>query len=62
MTKEFCDICGREITNYSEVSDFKLKKRVYSWHESWWGRMRVHTRCWEDLCEQIENSRKNHPL
>ena len=29
MTKEFCDICGREITNYSEVSDFKLKKRIY---------------------------------
>ena len=62
MTKEFCDICGREITNYSEVSDFKIKKRVYSWHESWWSRMRVHTRCWEDLCEQIANSRENHPL
>ena len=62
MTKEFCDICGREITNYSEVSDFKIKKRVYSWHEAWWSRLRVHTRCWEDLCEQIANSRKNHPL
>ena len=53
MTKEFCDICGREITNYSEVSDFKIKKRVYSWHESWWARMRVHTRCWEELCEDL---------
>ena len=62
MTKEFCDICGREITNYSEVSDFKIKKMVYSWHESWWARLRVHTRCWEELCEQIANSRKNHSL
>ena len=30
MTKEFCDICGKEITNWSEVIKFKIKKRVYS--------------------------------
>ena len=53
MTKEFCDICGGEITNWSEASKFKLKKRVYSWHESWWERLTVHTDCWEDLCEKI---------
>ena len=43
MTKEFCDICGKEITDWSKASEFKLKKRVYSFHES----------CWEKLCEQI---------
>ena len=54
MTKEFCDICGKEITNWSEVSKFKIKKREYSFHESWWERMTVHTKCWADLCEKIE--------
>ena len=58
MTKEFCDICGKEIMAQSDASEFKLKKRVYSWHESWWERMTVHTTCWIDLCERIgkENS------
>lgn len=26
MAKEFCDICGREITNLDTASEFKLKK------------------------------------
>ena len=26
MTKEFCDICGRPIETYKNVSEFKLKK------------------------------------
>ena len=59
MTKEFCDICGKEITNWSEVSKFKIKKRVYSWHESWWERMTVHTKCWTDLCEKIGKRNNN---
>ena len=59
MTKEFCDICGEEITNWSEVSKFKIKKRVYSWHESWWERMTVHTDCWEDLCETLGKRNNN---
>ena len=25
MTKEFCDICGRPIETYKNVSEFKLK-------------------------------------
>ena len=29
MTKEFCDICGRPIETYKNVSEFKLKKSVY---------------------------------
>ena len=58
MTKEFCDICGKEITDYSKASYFKIKKRVFSWQEAWWERMTVHTECWEELCKQIE--RKNN--
>lgn len=50
MTKTFCDICGREITDWSKASEFKLKKKVYSFHESWWKRMTVHNSCWENLC------------
>lgn len=33
MTKYCCDICGKEIANWSKVSEFKVKKRVYSFHE-----------------------------
>ena len=55
MIKEFCDICGKEITDWSKSSEFKLKKRVYSFHESWWERMTVHTKCWMDLCDEIKN-------
>lgn len=27
MTKEFCDICGRPIETYKNVSEFKLKRQ-----------------------------------
>lgn len=30
MTKKFCDICGRPIETYKNVSEFKLKKSVHS--------------------------------
>ena len=53
MIKYFCDICGKEITHWSEASKFKLKKRVYSFHESFWENVTVHNNCWEKLCEQI---------
>lgn len=59
MTKEFCDICGKEITDYSHASEFKIKKRVHSWHESWWQRLTVHTSCWIDLCEKIKKEKEN---
>lgn len=36
MTKEFCDICGRSIETHKNVSEFKLKKVVHTWGESWW--------------------------
>lgn len=55
MIKTFCDICGKEITEWSKASEFKLKKRVYSWHESWWERLTVHTECWEKLCKNIKD-------
>ena len=30
MIKEFCDICGRPIETYKNVSEFKLKKAVHT--------------------------------
>ena len=39
MTKEFCDICGKLIGTYKNVSEFKLKKSVHTFHESWWIRL-----------------------
>ena len=53
MIKYFCDICGKEITDRSKASEFKLKKRVYSWDESWWEKLIVHTECWMNLCDKI---------
>lgn len=45
MIKVFCDICGRPIDTYKNVSEFKLKKAVHSFHESWWTRLTVHNAC-----------------
>lgn len=55
MTKTYCDICGEEITDLGsdDISEFKLKKRIYSWHESWWERMIVHKTCWINLCDAL---------
>ena len=57
MVKHYCDICGQEITNHDEASWFKVKKEVYSWHESWWERMYVHIFCWRDMCRHIREQR-----
>lgn len=56
MTKTYCDICGKEITDLGHCGyiEFKVEKRVYSWHESWWERMNVHTACWINLCDFFE--------
>lgn len=58
MTKEFCDICGKEITNLDAASEFKLKKLEHSWHEHWWTRLNVHNECWVDLCKLIKQKRE----
>ena len=58
MTKEFCDICGKEITNLDTASEFKLKKLEYSWHEHWWTRLNAHNECWADLCKLIKQKRE----
>ena len=58
MTKEFCDICGKEITNLDTASEFKLKKLKCSWHDPWWARLNVHNECWADLCKLIKQKRE----
>ena len=47
MTKEFCDICGRPIETQKNVSEFKLKKAVHTFRESWWQKLTVHNACWK---------------
>ena len=44
MTKEFCDICGQSIETHKNVSEFKLKKAVHIWGESWWIRLAIWTK------------------
>ena len=56
MTKEFCDICGRPIETHKNVSEFKLKKAVHIWGESWWIRLTVHNACWKELCKRITDT------
>lgn len=60
MTKYYCDICGKEITDWSKVSEFKVKKRVYSFHERRWEDLTVHTECWKYLSDIIEKARADH--
>lgn len=57
MVKQFCDICGEEIESPNEGSMFKLKKREYSFTESWWERLNVHNWCWACLCHKIKEAR-----
>ena len=58
MTKYYCDICDKEITDWSKVSEFKVKKRIYSFHERWWERLTVHIECWEELRTIIDEQKK----
>ena len=50
MTKEYCDICGKEINLKDNDSWYKMKKLTFSWHESWWEKLHVHNECWKDIC------------
>lgn len=43
-----CDLCGKPIET-TEYSQFKIKKRVFSFYESWWEKIEVHDKCVEAL-------------
>ena len=58
MTKYYCDICDKEITDWSKVSEFKVKERIYSFHERWWERLTVHIECWEELRNIIDEQKE----
>lgn len=58
MIKTYCDICGKEITNFNEASEYKLKKRVYLFHEGWWENLIVHNECWNKLNTFLEVQRR----
>ena len=58
MTKYFCDICGKEITN-TPYSGYKLKKKEYDWHESRWLKLIVHDKCWVNMCNYIKHSQES---
>ena len=53
MTKNFCDICKKEICDRSEASEYMVKRLTHSFHESWWVRLMVHKDCWRALCKSI---------
>lgn len=54
MTKVFCDICGRPIETYKNVSEFKVKRLRWVLHGNiCWQRLTVHNACWRELCKQI---------
>lgn len=48
MTKEFCDICGKEI-HPCLVERYKLKKQC----SGDWEQLTVHWVCWDNLCKEI---------
>ena len=45
MTKHFCDICGQEFSNYSDIKKYKLKKEELIFGESWWTSLEIHAEC-----------------
>ena len=54
MTREFCDICGRPIETYEKVSEFKLKKAVFSFRESWWQRLTFTMLAGENFASKLQ--------
>ena len=48
-----CDLCGKPIET-TEYSQFKIKKRVRSWHEAWWAKIEVHDKCVEALMKAVQ--------
>lgn len=59
MTKEFCDICGKEICSYEFSTRYKIKKEWNSWHEYGWERLHVHNDCWLNMCKYIRERKDN---
>lgn len=58
MTKIFCDICGKEINNLREMSQYKMKKLELSFFPEFrWEHLTVHKNCWRDLAELIAERR-----
>lgn len=45
MYKLICDLCGEPIESPEKHSEFKIKKRWYSWWESGWDRIDAHDEC-----------------
>lgn len=54
MIKEYCDICGEELTNLDAISRYKVKKLD---HFLLWGcrweRLTVHSHCWRNLARLV---------
>lgn len=57
MYKEFCDICGQELSE-EDKECYKVKREVRLWTESWWTRLSVHKMCWQMLCSEIMSMKK----
>lgn len=55
MTKEYCDICGREIKHCDHRSRYKVKR--LNKHSGRYEKLTVHYTCWKELCREISERR-----
>lgn len=46
-----CDACGKELDkkDYDIAGNIKVSRRVFSWDESWWGRLDICAECFAGL-------------
>ena len=48
-----CDLCGKPIKGLP--SEYKIKKRKYSFYESWWDRLECHDECAMKLINALDD-------
>lgn len=57
MIVEYCDICGKPLSN-EPYSRYKLKKEWGSWYEHGWERIAIHESCWGKMCNLIKDTKE----
>ena len=59
MTKEFCDVCGKELnTNYSYEYRVTIRKKIYGWDFSYWRKLAICECCKEAVVSKSKEIRK----
>ncbi len=57
MTKEFCDLCGKEIIDCTDKAVYKIKRKVTLFDGYCWEKMTAHKSCWKDMCDYLKSLR-----